>query len=491
MLVYFKPPTPPAGLSALRVVGRCASGGSDDDGRPARRECPDGARRTGLLVLLGVAPTTGDLRRRAALAPLTGMAAVGLIGATIEPFHVGIGPLTLFLLAAASLAVGFWRLRARPHAARAAAWTTVDRPPSCVGRRCSSRRAIASLPFGQAARRVRRVGDVGDEGSRTRRARLGRPGGLQQTMLFDGPHLEYPLLVPVLHAVGIRSAGSLRGPAGRPAVPRDRTRRIARALRDLQRPSATGRPAADDRRGRSRAGRSSSNSAPATRTSPSRSSSRRASRHRPVGSSTEARPGSRSRSSSSRAAALTKNEGLLYACAALAGSARCAEGHVGATSSRRVAVVALAILPWRLRVRSRRRRWRGLRSATPLALAASTSVDAGSRGRGSLLGYATDTRPCRAPAPARLGLAWLPCSSPVGATSAASFAGVRRPLILGSHLDRTRPRRATSTCTSDSAPTASRPRSCSVAAAVVPLLLEELALSRRRDRRPRPESSSG
>ena len=165
----------------------------------------------GLLVVLGIAPTSGELRRRAALAPLTGMAAVGVLGATVEPLHIGIGPVVLLLLASASIAAGFWRLQpgSSPHVP---AWTRVDRTVvvgSVIALGIVIATAIASF-------RVKPLAEYDGWAMWAMKGRaLAALGWADPAVftrnLFDGPHPEYPLVLPVLNAVGIRSAGSFEG----------------------------------------------------------------------------------------------------------------------------------------------------------------------------------------------------------------------------------------------------------------------------------------
>ena len=165
----------------------------------------------GLLVILGVAPTAAQLSRRAAVAPLTGMAAVGLIGATTEPFHVAIGPVALLLLAAVSLAGGLWRLRPGP-AANAPPWTGVDR--AAVAGSVLVLGVVVAIAA--ATFRVKPLAEYDGWAMWAMKGRALAALGWADPVVFghevfDGPHLEYPLVVPVLHAVGIRSAGAFEG----------------------------------------------------------------------------------------------------------------------------------------------------------------------------------------------------------------------------------------------------------------------------------------
>ena len=165
----------------------------------------------GLLVVLGVAPTAGELRRRAALAPLTGMAAVGVLGATVEPLHIGIGPVALLLLASASIAAGFWRLK-QGTPSSAPAWTTLDRAAvvgSVIAIGVVTATAIATF-------RVKPLAEYDGWAMWAMKGRaLAALGWADPSVftrdLFDGPHPEYPLVMPVLNAVGIRSAGAFEG----------------------------------------------------------------------------------------------------------------------------------------------------------------------------------------------------------------------------------------------------------------------------------------
>jgi len=344
----------------------------------------------GLLVLLRVAPTTGDLRRRAALAPLTGMAAVGLIGATLEPFRVGIGPLTLFMLAAAALGAGFWRLRPGA-AARAPAWTAVDRA-AVVG-------SVAVLGVVVAtAIATFRVKPLAEYDGWAMWAMKGRAlaalgwadPAVFSNRLFDGPHPEYPLLVPVLHAVGIRSAGTFEG---RLVVLQCLVIGLAGLLalfgifRDRVRPAVllpviVAMAIAPVFFVQLATGYADVPLALLVATGVASSSRWLVDRGAPwlmLAVLLFA------------AAALTKNEGLLYAYAALLGLLLVARGrrlHVVAAG----AVVTLAVLPWRLRVRASSAGAGDYDLAKPLGSGGlDERISRATEAAGRLVGYTIDT----------------------------------------------------------------------------------------------------
>ena len=438
----------------------------------------------GLLVILGIAPNTDALRRRAALAPLTGMAAVGLLGATIEPFHVAIGPLALFILTVASLAGAFWRLHPG-RAVRAPAWTAIDRA-AVVGS------VVVLGVIGATAVVTFRVKPLAEYDGWAMWAMKGRAladlGWADPVVfsdaLFDGPHLEYPLVVPVLHAVGIRSAGTFEGRlvvlqclligiAGLLAlfgIFRDRVRpaillplivavaaapvflvQLATAYADV--PVALFVAAGV---------------AASTRWLVDHSD-----------------PWLALAVLFFATGALTKNEGLLFTCAALAGLLLVARG-------RRLqvvlagALVGLAVLPWRLRVRADSAGGGDYDIGKPLGSGGpderiSRAVDA----LGSLVGYVTDTR--------RVGLL-VPLA--VALAIAALVAG-RRELggfalvYLGISLAGLTWIYAISPLELDVYLRLSADRVTTAivfgAAATVPLLLDDLSLSRRRVPRSPPE----
>ena len=344
----------------------------------------------GLLVVLRIAPTTGDLRRRAALAPLVGMAAVGVIGATVEPLHIGIGAVTLFLLAATSLAVGFWLLKPGPPQP-APAWTPVDRVAVLGSVAILGVVAVTAV----TTFFVKPLAEYDGWAMWAMKGRaLAALGWADPAVfshdLFDGPHLEYPLLVPVLHAVGIRSAGAYEGKlvvlqclvigvAGLLAlygVYGDRVRpaillplitavavapvllvQLATAYADV--PLALLVAAGVAASSRWLVDRSTAWLALATLFY--------------------------------AAAALTKNEGLLFTCAALAGLFLFARGrrlHVIASG----ALVGLVILPWRLRVRADASTAGDYDLAKPLGSGgANERVDRALEAAGRLIGYVSDT----------------------------------------------------------------------------------------------------
>jgi hypothetical protein len=442
----------------------------------------------GLLVLLGVAPTTGELRRRAALAPLTGMAAVGLIGATVEPFHIGIGPMALFLLAAVAVGAGLWRLRTAP-AVPAPAWTTVDRA-AVVG---SVVVLAVVLATAVATFRIKPLAEYDGWAMWAMKGRaLAALGWADPAVfgneLFDGPHPEYPLLVPVLHAVGIRSAGAYEG---RLVVLQCLVIGLAGLLalfgifRDRVRPAVL-LPAIV-----------AVAAAPVVLV-------QLATAYADVPLALLVAAGV---AASSRwlvdtgapwlalavvffaAAALTKNEGLLYACAALAGLLLVSRGRRLQVVVAGV-VVGLAILPWRLRIASKPAGAGDYDLAKPLGSGGlDDRLGRAAEAAGRLIGYVTDTGRVGILLPLAVVLAVAAVVAGrrdlggfVLAFVALSLGGLTwiyaiSPLDLDVYLRLSADRVTTAAVLG--------------AAAAVPLLVEELGLSRRRAPIPPPGSSSG
>ena len=88
--------------------------------------------------------------------------------------------------------------------------------------------AAAAVPS-EAARGVRRLGDVGNEVTRDRRA---GSGGSRRVRLaaYARLHLEYPLLLPSLHALPLQLDGRLLVQHDRSQLPCDRARWTCRGL---------------------------------------------------------------------------------------------------------------------------------------------------------------------------------------------------------------------------------------------------------------------
>jgi hypothetical protein len=162
----------------------------------------------GLLPILGVAPTKRELARRLPLGLLVGLAAIGSAGALLELVHVPLSPLLVAVVAAVVLAVGIRRLDGGP----ALPWPRVGRDEVLLV-------ALSATVLGVvgylAARAFLVVPLVSDDGWAiwAMKARALADLGWADPRVFagdayDGAHLDYPLALPSINAYALRAAGS-------------------------------------------------------------------------------------------------------------------------------------------------------------------------------------------------------------------------------------------------------------------------------------------
>ncbi len=160
----------------------------------------------GLLPLLGAARSPRELAVRAGLGWLLGLTVTGIAAATLALVHVAVGLPMLAVGAAASLAAGLPRLRGAGVA-----------PPRWTrGERLLAAGSVATLAVllvhAWQSFRVTPVVKYDGWAMWTMKARALVDLGWADPQLFAGDayralHLDYPLFLPALHAVGIRAAG--------------------------------------------------------------------------------------------------------------------------------------------------------------------------------------------------------------------------------------------------------------------------------------------
>ena len=166
----------------------------------------------GVLLLLRVARSSRDLLRLGGLAPLAGMAWVGIAGATLATVGARLSLLGLVLLTVVTCAAGGWSLRAASRV----------RPPADEPRRSRPRRpemlvaaaavaVIAALAgFALAAFHDKPLAEYDGWAIWGTKARAIAVLGSADTDVFTGAayerlHLEYPLLLPALHALPLQA----------------------------------------------------------------------------------------------------------------------------------------------------------------------------------------------------------------------------------------------------------------------------------------------
>jgi len=161
----------------------------------------------GLLPLLGVAPTVVRLKRLWGVAYLTGMAVVGVVAATLASFSVPFPPIALAVAAVVSLVLGGRRIDRGSHEPQSVA-ATLDRAVAFV---LVPTLAVAVGGAGWAfvSKPLRDWDGWAIWGLKAHAiAALGSSSGdVIASSAYYFSHLEYPLLLPGLDALGIRSAG--------------------------------------------------------------------------------------------------------------------------------------------------------------------------------------------------------------------------------------------------------------------------------------------
>jgi hypothetical protein len=162
----------------------------------------------GLLPIIGLARTVQQIRHRWGLAYLTGIAAAGIVAATLAVLEVPFSPGALIAVTILALAGGYGRLRPDGGRLERPRRTTADRIAGRVGvavlLACAAGMAyaVASEPldeydgwaiWGLKAHAIAALG--------------GSSGDVLASPAYDFSHLEYPLLAPGLEALGLNSAG--------------------------------------------------------------------------------------------------------------------------------------------------------------------------------------------------------------------------------------------------------------------------------------------
>jgi hypothetical protein len=161
----------------------------------------------GLLPILAVAPTAASLRRLWPIGYLVGLATVGIVAATLAVLSVPFPPSVLVGVAGLVIAFGVRRIRRDSTAVRRTA------PP--VDRIVATAIApllvllVALAVHSYAAKPLREWDGWAIWGMKAHAlAVLGSSSHLVlSSNAYDFSHLEYPLLLPGLEALGIRSAG--------------------------------------------------------------------------------------------------------------------------------------------------------------------------------------------------------------------------------------------------------------------------------------------
>ena len=164
----------------------------------------------GVVAALGLARSPRELVRLAGLAPLTGMASAGVIGATLAAAGPRLGLAGLVALAALACAVGGGRLAL----ASSPIPPLPRRPHTRIGLAATvtSLAAIAVVvAFALAGFRDKPLAEYDGWAIWGMKARaLATLGSADQAVFaadaYERLHLEYPLLVPTLHALPLQAA---------------------------------------------------------------------------------------------------------------------------------------------------------------------------------------------------------------------------------------------------------------------------------------------
>jgi len=162
----------------------------------------------GLLPTMGLASTLARLRELWGLAYLAGLAVVGMLAASLASFSVPFPPLALVVLALVSLAVGSIRIDRGPVVRTGRRIDAFDRAASWVLAPLLLTAAVYALGkvvvkplhewdgwaiWGLKAHAIAALGSSS--------------GDVLASPAYYFSHLEYPLLLPGLDAVGLRAAG--------------------------------------------------------------------------------------------------------------------------------------------------------------------------------------------------------------------------------------------------------------------------------------------
>ena len=163
----------------------------------------------GLLPLLRLAVTPGELVRRIPLAYAVGLAGTGIVAALLALLGLGVGRVTLPLLALASLALGLRRLERGTPPEPASRFSPLVLPAFAV-------LAVAVVYVASAARLSAVKPLLENDGWALwgLRARALYEFGHPTSPIFTDepyPGLQYPLLLPALEAIDARFMGAFDG----------------------------------------------------------------------------------------------------------------------------------------------------------------------------------------------------------------------------------------------------------------------------------------
>jgi hypothetical protein len=163
----------------------------------------------GALALLGVTRSRRELRRRAGLAPLTGIAWTGVAAATLATAGARLGLAGLVALTVATCVAGALRVRAGRAAADAPGGAPASLPERLLA--AAFLGAIAVLTFfALAAFHDKPLAEYDGWAIWGTKAKAIAVLGSADTAVFTGSayerlHLDYPLLVPGLHALPLQA----------------------------------------------------------------------------------------------------------------------------------------------------------------------------------------------------------------------------------------------------------------------------------------------
>jgi hypothetical protein len=162
----------------------------------------------GLIPVFGLASTPARLRELSGLAYLTGLAAVGILAAGLASISVPFPPLALVVLALVSLVAGIARIDRRAAVRPGSRTGGLDRTASLVFAPLLAAAAVVAFVclvekplhewdgwaiWGLKAHAIASLGSSS--------------GDVLGSQAYYFSHLEYPLLLPGLDALGIRAAG--------------------------------------------------------------------------------------------------------------------------------------------------------------------------------------------------------------------------------------------------------------------------------------------
>ena len=166
----------------------------------------------GLLAVLGLAATPRDLVRFAAVSPLAGMAWTGVVAATLATFGSRLGVGGLVLLTLGTCAAGALRATRRPRVANRA--VQLPAPRSWLDRAAVGAALLALAVVLVAALALFRVKPLAEYdgwamwGMKSRAIAVlgGADPSVFASSAYARLHLEYPLLLPALHALPLQLA---------------------------------------------------------------------------------------------------------------------------------------------------------------------------------------------------------------------------------------------------------------------------------------------